>query len=92
VGRAAATVPQRAPSAQRGALALGSVPTEFIALDYYRAHSPAAASPALHYGKVQRGGMGTGMPNWGPILTDQQTWAVVAYLWTFQFAVGPDRK
>ena len=181
--RAAATVPQRTPSAQRGAAALGSVPKEFLAPGYYRAHSPAtawselresgalrdvadaarwdvvaaiwryqtssstlargaelfsancaachgvggrgdgvmaralsadsqpglghghrrpadftdprrmlAASPALLHGKVQRGGMGTGMPNWGPILTDQQTWTVVAYLWTFQFALGPERN
>jgi mono/diheme cytochrome c family protein len=29
--------------------------------------------------------MGTGMPGWGPIFTKEQTWALVAYLWTFQF-------
>lgn len=52
--------------------------------DFTDARRMLAASPALLYGKVQRGGMGTGMPNWGPILTDEQTWAVVAYLWTFQ--------
>ncbi len=44
-----------------------------------------AASPALLQGKILRGGMGTGMPYWGPIFTDEQTWALVAYLWTFQF-------
>jgi mono/diheme cytochrome c family protein len=43
------------------------------------------ASPALLQGKVLRGGMGTGMPYWGPIFTDRQTWALVDYLWTFQF-------
>jgi cytochrome c oxidase subunit 2 len=44
-----------------------------------------AASPAHLQGKVIRGGMGTGMPYWGPIFTEDQTWALVAYLWTFQF-------
>ncbi len=43
------------------------------------------ASPALLQGKILRGGMGTGMPSWGPIFTDQQTWDLVAYLYTFQF-------
>ncbi len=58
--------------------------------DFTDARRMLAASPALLYGKVLRGGMGTGMPNWGPILTDEETWAVVAYLWTFQFAAGID--
>lgn len=43
------------------------------------------ASPALLHGKITRGGMGTGMPYWGPILTEQQIWTLVDYLWTFQF-------
>ena len=41
--------------------------------------------PALLPGKITRGGMGTGMPYWGPIFTDDQIWALVDYLWTFQF-------
>jgi mono/diheme cytochrome c family protein/plastocyanin len=44
-----------------------------------------SASSAHLQGKIVRGGMGTGMPYWGPIFTDEQTWALVAYLWTFQF-------
>jgi plastocyanin len=44
-----------------------------------------AASPAHLQGKITRGGMGTGMPYWGPIFTENQTWALVAYLWTFLF-------
>ena len=44
-----------------------------------------AASPALLQGKILRGGMGTGMPSWGPILTEEQTWNLVAYLYSFQF-------
>ncbi len=43
------------------------------------------ASPALLQGKIIRGGMGTGMPSWGAIFTEKQTWALVDYLWTFQF-------
>ncbi|MDP2993940.1 MAG: c-type cytochrome, partial [Anaerolineales bacterium] len=43
------------------------------------------AGPALLQGKILRGGMGTGMPSWGPIFTDQQTWDLVSYLYTFQF-------
>jgi mono/diheme cytochrome c family protein len=46
------------------------------------------ASPVLLHGKIVRGGMGTGMPYWGPILTDAQIWAVVHYLWSFQFEGG----
>jgi mono/diheme cytochrome c family protein len=44
-----------------------------------------STSPAHLQGKIIRGGMGTGMPSWGAIFTDDQTWALVAYLWTFQF-------
>jgi mono/diheme cytochrome c family protein/plastocyanin len=45
------------------------------------------ASPALLQGKMLRGGMGTGMPMWGSIFTDEQLWNLVAYLYTFHF--GP---
>ncbi len=48
-----------------------------------------SASPALVHGKILRGGMGTGMPYWGPIFTDQQIWDLVAYLFTFQFEQEP---
>ena len=43
------------------------------------------ATPALLHGKILRGGMGTGMPSWGQIFTEDQIWAIVDYLWTFQF-------
>ena len=49
------------------------------------AGSMLGASPALLHGKIVRGGMGTGMPYWGPIFTERQVWAIVGYLWTFQF-------
>ena len=54
--------------------------TDFTAVEHM-----LGASPALLQGKIVRGGMGTGMPYWGPIFTEEQTWALVAYLWTFQF-------
>jgi mono/diheme cytochrome c family protein/plastocyanin len=43
------------------------------------------ASPAVLQGKILRGGMGTGMPYWGPIFTEEQTWALVAAIRSFQF-------
>jgi mono/diheme cytochrome c family protein/plastocyanin len=53
--------------------------------DFTMAEHMLAASPAHLQGKILRGGMGTGMPYWGPIFTEEQTWALVAYIWTFQF-------
>ncbi|MEO6062910.1 MAG: c-type cytochrome [Thermoflexales bacterium] len=43
------------------------------------------ASPALLEGKIIRGGMGTGMPYWGPIFSDADGRLLVNYLWRFQF-------
>ena len=59
--------------------------------DFTDAEHMLAASSARLQGKILRGGMGTGMPYWGPIFTEEQTWALVAYLWTFQFELedGP---
>jgi len=51
--------------------------------DFTQAEHMLAASPAHLQGKIIRGGMGTGMPYWGPIFTEQETWDLVAYLWTF---------
>lgn len=53
--------------------------------DFTDAASMLGASPALLQGKIVRGGMGTGMPYWGPIFTGEQLWALVDYLWTFQY-------
>ena len=46
------------------------------------------ASPTLLQGKILRGGMGTGMPMWGSIFTEEQIWDLVAYLYSFQFQYG----
>ena len=43
------------------------------------------AGPALLEGKILRGGMGTGMPMWGSIFTEEQIWDLIAYLYSFQF-------
>lgn len=43
------------------------------------------ASPALLQGKILRGGMGTGMPMWGSIFTQEQIWDLIAYLYSFHF-------
>lgn len=56
--------------------------------DFTEVEGMLGASPALLQGKILRGGMGTGMPYWGPILTEEQTWALVDYLYSFQFIKG----
>lgn len=45
-------------------------------------------SSAIYYAKLRRGGMGSGMPDFGPIFTEDETWALVDWLWSFQFE-GP---
>jgi mono/diheme cytochrome c family protein/plastocyanin len=41
------------------------------------------SSPALLEGKLIRGGMGTGMPSWGSILTGEQLDELISYLYIF---------
>jgi len=53
--------------------------------DFTKAEHLLEAKPAILQGLLLRGGMGTGMPMWGTIFTDQQTWDLTAYLYTFQF-------
>jgi hypothetical protein len=50
--------------------------------DFTDPHTLLGASPALLEGKIIRGGMGTGMPSWGAIFTQQQIDAIVGYLYT----------
>jgi mono/diheme cytochrome c family protein/plastocyanin len=45
-----------------------------------------SASDALLHGKLLRGGMGTGMPEFGSLYTDQELWAMVSYLRTYLFS------
>jgi mono/diheme cytochrome c family protein/plastocyanin len=58
-------------------------------VDFTDSRLMLGASPALLQGKIIRGGMGTGMPYWGPIFTTEQTWALVDFLWTYQFQMEP---
>ncbi len=44
------------------------------------------ATGDILYGKIQRGGMGTGMPGFGTVFTREQSAALVSYLWTFVFS------
>ena len=53
--------------------------------DFTDPHHMLSTSPAALQGKIIRGGMGTGMPMWGAIFTEEQTWSLVSYLYTFQF-------
>ena len=39
-----------------------------------------------YYAKIMRGGMGTGMPYFGKLFTEEQTWSLVDYVWTFLFS------
>jgi mono/diheme cytochrome c family protein len=50
-----------------------------------------SASDALLQGKILRGGMGTGMPEWGSLYSDEELWGVVSFLRTFGFSVSPAR-
>ncbi len=54
-------------------------------INFTDAKNMLGASDAILEGKIIRGGMGTGMPYWGPIFTTTQIQALVDYLWTFQF-------
>jgi hypothetical protein len=54
-------------------------------VNFTDAKNMLGASSAILQGKIIRGGMGTGMPYWGPIFTKEQIWSLISYLWTFQF-------
>jgi len=53
-------------------------------VDFTDSKRMLGASPALLQGKILRGGMGTGMPMWGSIFTEQQIWDLTAFLYSFQ--------
>ena len=45
----------------------------------------AGASDLLYYGKLVRGGMGTSMPYWGTIYSEDELWQVITFLRSFAF-------
>jgi plastocyanin len=53
--------------------------------DFTNAEHLLEAKPAILQGLILRGGMGTGMPMWGTIFTDEQTWDLTAYLYSNLF-------
>jgi cytochrome c oxidase subunit 2 len=53
--------------------------------DFTNARTMAGGNSEIYYAKTRRGGMGTGMPYWGTIFTEEETWSIVEYLWTFLF-------
>ena len=51
--------------------------------DFTDARRMLAGTSALYTAKIRRGGMGTGMPYWGSIFTEEELTALVDYIWTF---------
>jgi plastocyanin len=75
-----------AESLQKPASMPGMIGHDTISpVNFTDAKNMLGASSAILQGKIIRGGMGTGMPYWGPIFTDEQIWSLIGYLWTFQF-------
>ena len=54
-------------------------------VDFTDLKAQAGASDLLYYGKLVRGGMGTSMPYWGTIYTEDDLWAVIAHLRSLGF-------
>jgi plastocyanin/mono/diheme cytochrome c family protein len=52
-------------------------------------HSMLGGTGEIYYAKIRRGGMGTGMPSFGPPFTPDETWLLVDYLWAFVFEPEP---
>jgi cytochrome c oxidase subunit 2 len=55
---------------------------------FANARAMLAGTSALYTAKVRRGGMGTGMPYWGSIFTEEELAAVVDVLWTFSIGAS----
>lgn len=53
--------------------------------DFTDAGMMLAASDVRLQGKLMRGGMGTGMPEFGSLYTDEEQWAMITHLRTFLF-------
>lgn len=84
-GDLAVEPPNSQPHAQSDTHSDGAGHGDMAPTDFTEAEHMLGASPAVLHGKIVRGGMGTGMPYWGPIFTEEQVWKLVSYLWTFQF-------
>jgi cytochrome c oxidase subunit 2 len=57
-------------------------------VDFSDFEGQASASDLHYYAKLVRGGMGTGMPYWGTIYTEDELWGVIATLRSMFFEFG----
>ncbi len=60
--------------------------------DFTNAAQMLGASDVLLQGKILRGGMGTGMPEWRSLYTDQDMWDVISFIRGFVFEYGMSDK
>lgn len=81
---AAAIGQQNAEAETDHGMAMDKPPTDFTDLS-----AQAGASDLLYYGKLVRGGMGTSMPYWGTLYSEDDLWAVIAYLRSLAFQYPP---
>lgn len=65
---------------EHGAMSMAGQPAAFA-----EPQTMLGGAGEVYYAKLRRGGMGTGMPSFGPIFTPEETWLLVDYLWTFVF-------
>jgi mono/diheme cytochrome c family protein len=56
--------------------------------DFTKARTMLAGTSRLYTAKIRRGGMGTGMPYWGSIFTEEEMAALVSYVWTFSLGTN----
>ena len=56
--------------------------------DFTDASQMLGASDVLLQGKILRGGMGTGMPEWRTLYSDQDMWDVISFIRSFVFDYG----
>ncbi len=56
------------------------------ATDFSDLQAQAGAADMIYYGKLVRGGMGTTMPYWSGLYTEEDLWAVIAYIRSFAFS------
>lgn len=56
--------------------------------DFTNASTMLGASDVLLQGKILRGGMGTGMPEWRTLYTDEDMWSAISFIRSFAFEYG----
>lgn len=56
--------------------------------DFTDARRMLAGTSTLYTAKIRRGGMGTGMPYWGSVFTEEELAALVDYVWNFSLGGG----